>query len=140
MIEGGIMLAGDFVFSSRRRHTRCSRDWSSDVCSSDLLVAVPVLICTGALQVTPQSVERLNIKCVGVELAFVAARKSVYAMYTLPAAKDCWTARFPPFAPAPGSLAVNEQADAPERGMSTASEGLSRNCELFPVATRWESL
>src|SRR2546429_2249589 len=22
-------------FSSRRRHTRCSRDWSSDVCSSD---------------------------------------------------------------------------------------------------------
>src|SRR5690606_40530954 len=24
-------------FSSRRRHTRFSRDWSSDVCSSDLL-------------------------------------------------------------------------------------------------------
>src|SRR5687768_18548103 len=27
-----------FFFSSRRRHTRCSRDWSSDVCSSDLIV------------------------------------------------------------------------------------------------------
>src|SRR5690554_7792438 len=26
-----------FFFSSRRRHTRCGRDWSSDVCSSDLL-------------------------------------------------------------------------------------------------------
>src|SRR2546429_3563312 len=26
-----------FFFSSRRRHTRCSRDWSSDVCSSDLV-------------------------------------------------------------------------------------------------------
>src|SRR2546429_1648593 len=26
-----------FFFSSRRRHTRCSRDWSSDVCSSDLI-------------------------------------------------------------------------------------------------------
>src|SRR5882757_10643617 len=25
-----------FVFSSRRRHTRYWRDWSSDVCSSDL--------------------------------------------------------------------------------------------------------
>src|SRR3989442_5090697 len=25
-----------FCFSSRRRHTRCGRDWSSDVCSSDL--------------------------------------------------------------------------------------------------------
>src|SRR6266498_572388 len=27
-----------FFFSSRRRHTRCGRDWSSDVCSSDLEV------------------------------------------------------------------------------------------------------
>src|SRR5271166_5037026 len=26
-----------FFFSSRRRHTRWPRDWSSDVCSSDLL-------------------------------------------------------------------------------------------------------
>src|SRR2546430_10423925 len=26
-----------FFFSSRRRHTRCDCDWSSDVCSSDLL-------------------------------------------------------------------------------------------------------
>ena len=25
-----------FFFSSRRRHTRLVRDWSSDVCSSDL--------------------------------------------------------------------------------------------------------
>src|SRR5690606_39413300 len=28
-----------FFFSSRRRHTRFSRDWSSDVCSSDLVVS-----------------------------------------------------------------------------------------------------
>src|SRR5690606_39579184 len=28
-----------FFFSSRRRHTRFSRDWSSDVCSSDLILA-----------------------------------------------------------------------------------------------------
>src|SRR6266498_4735701 len=26
-----------FFFSSRRRHTRCGRDWNSDVCSSDLV-------------------------------------------------------------------------------------------------------
>src|SRR3989449_9582575 len=33
------MLVSDFFFfSSRRRHTRCSRDWNSDVCSSDLTV------------------------------------------------------------------------------------------------------
>src|SRR3989449_4345075 len=30
------MISVFFFFSSRRRHTRCSRDWSSDVCSSDL--------------------------------------------------------------------------------------------------------
>src|SRR5690625_7825557 len=31
------MTASFFFFSSRRRHTRWPRDWSSDVCSSDLL-------------------------------------------------------------------------------------------------------
>src|SRR5262245_54009564 len=30
-----------FFFSSRRRHTRCLSDWSSDVCSSDLSVIIP---------------------------------------------------------------------------------------------------
>src|SRR5438105_6697559 len=30
-----------FFFSSRRRHTRSTRDWSSDVCSSDLLCSIP---------------------------------------------------------------------------------------------------
>src|SRR5699024_6332173 len=29
-----------FFFSSRRRHTRSKRDWSSDVCSSDLIIDV----------------------------------------------------------------------------------------------------
>src|SRR5690349_22373042 len=32
-----------FFFSSRRRHTRSLRDWSSDVCSSDLVEVVAVL-------------------------------------------------------------------------------------------------
>src|SRR5205814_2892496 len=31
---GGVVFS--FFFSSRRRHTRCLSDWSSDVCSSDL--------------------------------------------------------------------------------------------------------
>src|SRR5947199_1773448 len=30
-----------FFFSSRRRHTRCLSDWSSDVCSSDLIFVTP---------------------------------------------------------------------------------------------------
>src|SRR2546429_6598980 len=35
---GGLECSVRFFFSSRRRHTRCSRDWSSDVCSSDLVL------------------------------------------------------------------------------------------------------
>ena len=36
MISGGVLFF--FFFASRRRHTRLRRDWSSDVCSSDLIV------------------------------------------------------------------------------------------------------
>src|SRR5690606_36089748 len=44
--------------SSRRRHTRFSRDWSSDVCSSDLerletLMRQPVTVDGTTLDVTP---------------------------------------------------------------------------------------
>src|SRR5699024_5417985 len=35
-------------FSSRRRHTRSKRDWSSDVCSSDLLLVVILEAQVGA--------------------------------------------------------------------------------------------
>src|SRR2546430_3603691 len=31
-----------FFFSSRRRHTRFDCDWSSDVCSSDLVLPAPL--------------------------------------------------------------------------------------------------
>src|SRR2546429_4902879 len=40
--DAEIAASAWFFFSSRRRHTRCSRDWSSDVCSSDL-VARPIV-------------------------------------------------------------------------------------------------
>src|SRR5438876_322594 len=34
-IINGHAIGGGFFFSSRRRHTRWTGDWSSDVCSSD---------------------------------------------------------------------------------------------------------
>src|SRR3712207_6939644 len=40
------MLDIFFFFSSRRRHTRYWRDWSSDVCSSDLQVWLMMGIAT----------------------------------------------------------------------------------------------
>src|SRR5438067_10925567 len=39
-----------FFFSSRRRHTRSKRDWSSDVCSSDLWYRDPVAEAERRLQ------------------------------------------------------------------------------------------
>src|SRR5205814_7069805 len=51
-----------FFFSSRRRHTRCLSDWSSDVCSSDL------------------SAVELKVRRVGVEgpLAFKLTRATIH--------------------------------------------------------------
>src|SRR5258705_5895001 len=37
VVEKSVDLLFFFFFSSRRRHTRCLSDWSSDVCSSDLV-------------------------------------------------------------------------------------------------------
>src|SRR5439155_2882606 len=37
-----------FFFSSRRRHTRWPRDWSSDVCSSDLAIDLEQVLAKAA--------------------------------------------------------------------------------------------
>src|SRR5207253_5995183 len=48
-----------FFFSSRRRHTRWPRDWSSDVCSSDLPVAaIGGLGLVGAVLLDPSVYRR----------------------------------------------------------------------------------
>src|SRR3712207_2962613 len=51
-----------FFFSSRRRHTRYWRDWSSDVCSSDLLGlgerAAVLVPCDDQDRVLPEALER----------------------------------------------------------------------------------
>src|SRR3989442_1951569 len=44
-----VMVFFFFFFSSRRRHTRCGRDWSSDVCSSDLSRVRANLVKEGTL-------------------------------------------------------------------------------------------
>src|SRR5262245_49872466 len=43
-------------FSSRRRHTRCLSDWSSDVCSSDLAAATGVGVSQAAARAAQSSV------------------------------------------------------------------------------------
>src|SRR5689334_24703037 len=43
-----------FFFSSRRRHTRWNCDWSSDVCSSDLLSKASILTQIRMKEVEPE--------------------------------------------------------------------------------------
>src|SRR5215471_9485472 len=68
-----------FFFSSRRRHTRSLRDWSSDVCSSDLLARdAPVVVVVEDLHWADASTleeigrascrERVEISVVAVSL------------------------------------------------------------------------
>src|SRR5207249_8646535 len=52
------IAAHTFFFSSRRRHTRSKRDWSSDVCSSDLSRAQGTPRCTRAGMRPPARVHR----------------------------------------------------------------------------------
>src|SRR5690606_3947297 len=59
-----------FFFSSRRRHTRFSRDWSSDVCSSDLCSPWFVILSSGP---------------VSAPVAAVAAISAVTPVATIPA-------------------------------------------------------
>src|SRR2546429_7285417 len=52
VVERLIGVAADVFLSSRRRHTRCSRDWSSDVCSSDLTDPSEKLIPQAQVSIT----------------------------------------------------------------------------------------
>src|SRR3712207_7712164 len=60
------MTLSFFFFSSRRRHTRYWRDWSSDVCSSDLRLH-------GVITPTPSPVARNAINLHAVESALTRA-------------------------------------------------------------------
>src|SRR2546421_5484408 len=87
--------SGFFFFSSRRRHTRSDRDWSSDVCSSDLLHTMsyeetgkiefshnPFSMPQGGLEALeskdPRTIKayQYDIVCNGVELSSEIGRAS----------------------------------------------------------------
>src|SRR5690349_23405311 len=60
-----------FFFSSRRRHTRSLRDWSSDVCSSDLSKD---LIISSGYNVYPRMIEEAVYEHPAVDECIVIGR------------------------------------------------------------------
>src|SRR2546430_13092876 len=78
-----------FFFSSRRRHTRFDCDWSSDVCSSDLLI-VQKATELGAHRIVPILSER-TVAHVGADRA--AAKVEKWEATTIEAIRQCGAAR-----------------------------------------------
>src|SRR4030043_666656 len=69
-------------FSSRSRHTRCSRDWSSDVCSSDLrILFFLILIGIGLILLFHQQIFR-SIKPSSERRGISAERKEVVIYFS----------------------------------------------------------
>src|SRR5690625_7876105 len=65
-----------FFFSSRRRHTRWPRDWSSDVCSSDLEICCHSLITDAMARRSPSKPGSAPIQIVGSISGSTTARRS----------------------------------------------------------------
>src|SRR3712207_7163350 len=77
-----------FFFSSRRRHTRYWRDWSSDVCSSDLIaVAVPSAMPQRSSAAPQQRVDPVR-EGRGVDLEIVVRRVPAGAPVGAPSGED----------------------------------------------------
>src|SRR5690606_39494188 len=106
-------------FSSRRRHTRFSRDWSSDVCSSDLQECPPGQ--TGL----PVSATRRETRPLRPGLAFRKAGRSARTIEEIDAA-PCFNSRSPP------ALKHGRQigrASCRERGESAGGDGIRKRKE-----------
>src|SRR5204863_3869394 len=67
--------SSSFFFSSRRRHTRSLRDWSSDVCSSDL--ALLKMIAQGNAVGAPRILERAYARAAADEADAAASLRVV---------------------------------------------------------------
>src|SRR5690606_39471247 len=69
-----------FFFSSRRRHTRFSRDWSSDVCSSDLSISdtpPPCPVCTHSSRYFMHAGQRDYWRCERCKATFRSEERRV---------------------------------------------------------------
>src|SRR3712207_8722779 len=81
-----------FFFSSRRRHTRYWRDWSSDVCSSDLRlwISVPSVLLSGYLSLYFWSghLIYLFILVDGVDFCFLMVLLSGHRCHVLPRSEE----------------------------------------------------
>src|SRR5207244_10644690 len=86
-----------FFFSSRRRHTRYWRDWSSDVCSSDLKKlaetlpkpqATPSVNCPELLTLNASVLSEAHVTWLVISLV---SGGCIYVPYAVSGIAVCWT-------------------------------------------------
>src|SRR6266498_5388157 len=120
-----------FFFSSRRRHTRCGRDWSSDVCSSDLRVPCLCKVAPNTPQYHMEDVHRAGgIPAILGELDRAGKlHRDVHAVHapSLEAWLSTWYVRGA--APAPEAVELFH-----------AAPGGVRTVEPFTTENRWSTL
>src|SRR5262245_30468567 len=80
MLEYQLSLFVFVFFSSRGRHTRCLSDWSSDVCSSDLVIEPARVDCD--LVPAAQPVERVRAAAIGALPGPVAGLRRAFEART----------------------------------------------------------
>src|SRR4030043_704308 len=72
-----------FFFSSRRRHTRCSRDWSSDVCSSDLLQRIYQSLFRILLKLLDRFRYLLKLSCLTIPAVCMPAANAFNSQFNI---------------------------------------------------------
>src|SRR5690606_40772540 len=81
--------------SSRRRHTRFSRDWSSDVCSSDLAphkskASIKPSKNPALAHICKQPSGKQQIQRINIEYRYAQAARNLYTLWKMIVDEDCW--------------------------------------------------
>src|SRR6266478_2188307 len=89
------VMVNFFFFSSRRRHTRFDCDWSSDVCSSDLIIAGGASALQRSVEGAEDegsngalAIDRRGIKDVDVVIGITASGRTPFVLGALARAKS----------------------------------------------------
>src|SRR5699024_11650532 len=67
----------DLVISSRRRHTRSKRDWSSDVCSSDLVAQKKITVFKKQIHRDEKQIKQKEQTLETMELSYTNHQQTV---------------------------------------------------------------
>src|SRR5712664_3172262 len=117
-----------FFFSSRRRHTRSDRDWSSDVCSSDLVSGVTISwsVLTGGGSVNAASSVTNASGIASIDWTLGTRRTATDSVQTAQATGVAAPVQFTAFA-VPGAVSPSLTTVVAAPGGITASTGASQS-------------